>query len=88
MLTPTPKCLPCQTSECESTRARICSATLNAVGSEHACRRMANSSPPRRAARSIERIRASSSAAMSRSSWSPAAWPAASLTALKPSRST
>ena len=88
MLTPTWKCRPCQASACESMRARICSATLSAVGSVHARSSTANSSPPRRAARSIERIRASSSAATSRSSWSPAAWPAASLTALKPSRST
>jgi len=74
--------------ELEALRDFFASATLSAVGNAQACRSTANSSPPRRAARSIERIRASSSAAMSRSSWSPAAWPAASLTALKPSRST
>jgi hypothetical protein len=49
--------------------------------------RTTNSSPPTRAMTSAERSVTRRTVAMSRSAWSPAAWPSSSLVALSPSMS-
>ena len=66
-----------------STRRRTRSATAWPKAGGQLGRMMANSSPPKRATRSIGRTLSSSAVATAWSTWSPAAWPWVSLTRLK-----
>jgi hypothetical protein len=80
------RCPPRSTGPASAARTRSAIPVASSTPGDRSTR-IANSSPPRRARVSSARTADCSSRPTSRMSWSPAAWPRLSLTALKPSRS-